>query len=248
VAKFGSNKAELCLVGGYDVIGVTTQFTTKNGANSVDSTPLGSAWTRKDWVGTREVGFTQQGFYDDATASIVDMIAAKFIASVDSTPAVLGVEGNTLGQRFIGYRNAVIANVSREASRDNITSLSFEVENEDATYGEIDGTIIQPWGAVSGTSNGSGHNNTAASSNGAIIIAHLGAITGTPTSFTFKLQDSADGGVYADLQTVFNAVNTPYQAVALIKTGAIRQYLRASWSWVGGTAPTAQVFLGVKRL
>lgn len=124
---------------------------------------------------------------------------------------------------------------------------------------------IAPLAYSAGTTNGTGVDrlNTPAGQvyqyYSAMLSAHTGVTTGTPTTFTVdvKMQDSADNTTFADFKPdgatvaavpTITAINTIARVNVNLTTA--RRYLRAVSvaAFVGGTTPTiavaAQIVLG----
>ena len=92
----------------------------------------------------------------------------------------------------------------------------------------------------SGTTTGASRNDAAATTTGWQAHLHVTAVTGAPTSWTVKLQDSADGTTWADVAGgAFAATNVP-AAGRLVSAAAatLRQYIRYVATVVGGATPT----------
>ncbi len=111
------------------------------------------------------------------------------------------------------------------------------------------GWCLHPVAADSGTTIGPARNDAAASSTGWQAHLHATAVTGSPTSWTVKLQDSADGTTWADVAGgAFAATNVPAAQRLVSAPGAVlRQYVRYVATAVGGTAPTITFGLAYAR-
>ena len=92
----------------------------------------------------------------------------------------------------------------------------------------------------SGTTTGASRNDAAATTTGWQAHLHVTAVSGAPTSWTVKLQDSADNSVWADVAGgAFAATNVPAAQRLVSTAGAtLRQYIRYVATVVGGTTPT----------
>lgn len=104
----------------------------------------------------------------------------------------------------------------------------------------------------SGTTTGAGRNDGAATSTGWTAHLHILAITGSPTSWTVKLQDSADGSSWADLAGGgFTATNVATGSAQRLRgattTTTLRQWVRYVATVVGGTSPTITFGLAYSR-
>src|SRR5262249_27690004 len=102
------------------------------------------------------------------------------------------------------------------------------------------GWCLHPMTTDSGTTAGATRNDAAATSAGWQAHLHVTAVTGAPTSWTVKLQDSADGTTWADVAGGgFTATNVPAAQRLVSAAGAtLRQYVRYVATVVGGASPT----------
>jgi hypothetical protein len=111
------------------------------------------------------------------------------------------------------------------------------------------GWCLHPLSVDTGTTTGATRNDGAASSTGWQAHLHVTAVTGSPTSWTAKLQDSADGATWADVAGGgFAPTNTPAaQRLVSAPGAALRQYVRYVATVIGGTAPTVTFGLAYAR-
>ena len=100
-----------------------------------------------------------------------------------------------------------------------------------------------------GTTTGAARDDLAATTAGWIAHLHVLAVTGAPTSWTVKLQDSADNSAWADVAGgAFTATNVPAAQRLVSASGAtLRRYVRYVSTVVGGTAPTITLGLAYSR-
>ena len=111
------------------------------------------------------------------------------------------------------------------------------------------GQCLHGMTADSGTTTGASKNDAAATTAGWMAHLHVTAVTGAPTSWTVKLQDSADGSSWADVAGGgFTATTTPAaQRLASAAGATLRQYVRYVATVVGGTTPTITFGLAYAR-
>lgn len=109
---------------------------------------------------------------------------------------------------------------------------------------EIDRCAILRALAAGGTSPGSTHDGGAASDDGGAAYLICTAISGASAELTVTIEDSANGVDWATLvaMTALTAVGSERKEVA----GAVRQYLRVSWT-LTGTTPAATWFAAFGR-
>ena len=111
------------------------------------------------------------------------------------------------------------------------------------------GWTLHPVSIDTGTTTGATRNDLAATTTGWQAHLHVTAVTGAPTSWTVKLQDSADGATWADVAGgAFTATTTPAAQRLVSAAGAtLRQYVRYVATVVGGTTPTLTFGLAYAR-
>jgi hypothetical protein len=102
-----------------------------------------------------------------------------------------------------------------------------------------------------GTTTGASRDDLAATSTGWHAHLHVTAVTGAPTSWTVKLQDSADNASWADVTGgAFTANNTPTgfsQRLSGAAGATLRRYVRYVATVVAGTTPTIVYGLAYSR-
>ena len=111
------------------------------------------------------------------------------------------------------------------------------------------GWALHAMAADAGTTTGATRNDLAASTAGWQAHLHVTAVTGSPTSWTVKLQDSVDGTTWADVAGgAFTATTLPAaQRLASAAGATLRQYVRYVATVVGGTTPTITFGLAYAR-
>jgi hypothetical protein len=113
------------------------------------------------------------------------------------------------------------------------------------------GSSLHGMTADTGTVTGATKDDLAATSTGWMAHLHVSAVTGAPTSYTVKLQDSADGTTWADVAGgAFASVTAPLggsQRLVSAVGATLRRYVRYVATAVGGTAPTITFGLAYAR-
>lgn len=244
MAKWGSDDAWV-LIDGYDVTSTSTELEQSVEAQIEETHGLGDAWIERDYVGVKQWQITQNGFYDDAALSS----NVALVSSVGSTRVMCyGLEGHTVGKKFVGGAGAVQTNFQRVVTRG-------ELHKANATYqgsGRLwDGVILHELSAETADGDTEGADsvdNAASSSNGGAWFVQVTALTlGGYTNLTVKLRHSADDITYADKDTA-TAVTAAPAAEARTLTSTINRYTATSWDFTGtGTSPTATLFVGLAR-
>lgn len=133
--RVGSDDVGFFLVDGYDVLGYTTQVEPLIEAMIEETHALGDAWVEQTFVGLRKASFSQQGFYDDAAGASNEALVSK-----EGTSRILciGLEGNTIGKKFIGFNGAMQAKYERQASRGALHKANASYEGD----GQVDEGVI----------------------------------------------------------------------------------------------------------
>jgi len=244
VAKF-SSKDCILLIDGYNVMGVNTELTHTKEAGTEESTAFGDTWQAHLAVGINRAETTQEGFYDDAAASInAALNEQQGVARIMSA----GFEGNTMGKAFVGHAGNLQINYNRIASvnslhRVNASYLSSGVVDE--------GLILLPLTVLTADGNTASTpvDGGAATDYGGAAYLHVTNVEDCD-DIVVKVRDSADGLAFADLLT-FTAVAPTRGAERLTVAagvGSVRRYLAASWAFTNpGAAPSATVLVGFAR-
>lgn len=89
----------------------------------------------------------------------------------------------------------------------------------------LDGVLLHPSGAETGTGTGASVDNAASSANGGRGNLHVIAVSGT---WTLKVQHSTDDSVWADLVTFTSATSIFGETKEV--AGTVNRYLRATWT------------------
>jgi hypothetical protein len=239
-----SSKDCILLLDGFNVMGRSTELTSSVEAVTEESTPYGAEWEEHFYVGINRAEISQNGFYDDASASINEALNEK---QGESRILCFGFEGNTIGKQFAGVEGAMQTNFERVASMG-------ELHKANASYngnGEVeDGRIIHALveREADGDTESSSVDNGAESTDGAYLYLQVPALTlGGYDDITITVRDSADGSSWADLES-FTAVTAAQTVERIFKSGTIRRYLAVSWEFTGvGSDPSATFFVGVVR-
>jgi hypothetical protein len=243
VANYSGKDVRLFLVDGYDLAPYLTEFSDAIEAMFEESHTLGDSWPELSYVDLRKIMLSVKGFYDDdALASNAALVAMNGGSRV----ICYGVEGNTLGNDFIGCQGAIEEKFQRVASRGALHKVSAEFKGN----GQVDeGLIHFPLGAVSGSSgNGTAVDNGASSSDGGTAYFQVTALAlGGYTNLALKIQDSSDNSTYADMANA-TAVTAAPDAEAVAVSGTVDRYTRFSHAFTGaGSGQSATVFAGFKR-
>jgi len=115
MSKYASPSVKIFLVGGRSVLSSTTEITGPEIESlTEETTPFGDDWQAHTVLGLRKVSFGAAGWYDDAQNAAND---AWLNGQTASQVVCLGLEGNTVGKKFIGLEGAFSAKYARLVSR-----------------------------------------------------------------------------------------------------------------------------------
>lgn len=244
MAKYGSPSAKLLLVGGYDLIGDTTELTdiVKEGLLE-ESHSLGDSWREQTATGIRTAAFGQNGFFNDAVGAIHD---AMFAAAAQTTArvGVIGIEGNDYGKRFMGFEGTFSGQFNRVAQRGALLKANVQY----SVSGKLDeGIILQILEQKTTTdwdTDANSQDNGASSAAGGAGYLEVTEQAAGVTGFVGKIRHSADDLTYADLITFANVTAEP-AAERKEVAGTVQRHLLFSGD-ITGTG-TITVFAGFAR-
>jgi hypothetical protein len=237
MVRYGSDAVAFLLLDGMDILGTNTEIDIDKEAVLEDVTTLGIADEAWAAVGIKRGALTQKGFYDDAANSS----NAALVGVGTSRVACIGLEGNTLGKKFIGWAGAIVAKYVRQASR----SAFHKADADFQVSGPVeDGVILHRLEAETtdpGTE--TSHDNAASSANGGSGYLEVTALTlGGFTNVVIKIRHSTDNSVFVDLIT-FTAVTAAPAAQRLTVAGTINRYTRTEWDFTGAGAGQSVSFM-----
>jgi len=242
--KRGADEVGLLLIDGYDVLGVTTQIEDNLEALLQETMPFGASWAEQAFTGLKKASLSQEGFYDDASNSSNTALSGQ---QGINRLLCYGIQGNVIGQHFIGYSGAMQVNYSRIAARGEIHRANASYEGS----GEVEeGLILHHHVArtADGDTEDTPVDNGAASADGGSAYLQVSALTlDGYDNIVIKIRQSADGEVWEDL-TSFTAITVAPAKERKVLTGAVKQYLAVSWAFTGtGSDPSVKFFVGFKR-
>lgn len=243
MATFGSDDVAFWLIDGYSVLGMTTDGTVNKEAVLEETHGLGDAWVEHSHVGLRRASLTQNGYFDDAANSV----NAALVSQMGTARVLcLGLEGNTLGEAFIGFAGAMQMTYERVASRGAIHKANATYQASGAVE---EGLIHHIHQAESGaTLNSASIDNGASSANGASGYLEVSALTlGGYDDALLKIQHSTDDAVWADLIT-FAVVTAAPAAERATVAGTVNRYTRATLAYDGaGSGQSITYMTGLAR-
>src|SRR5690606_32627606 len=123
-------------------------------------------------------------------------------------------------------------------------AVSFSVESQ-GDEGIDWGHFLHVHTEVDADDEGPALDNGDSTGSGGAAMLHVTDVTGSPTGFEVTIQHSDDDSTYVDLVT-FSSVDEPAAEFKTV-SGTVNQYIRASWSFDGGTTPTATFVVSFAR-
>ena len=242
-----SSKDCVLLVDGYNVLGINTELDINAEAPIEESTPFGASWATHEALGIKKGEITQNGFYDDAAASVNTALNEH---QGESRIMCAGFAGNVIGRLFTGFQGALQGNFDRIGSMGKLHRCNAKYQASGIIE---DGRILHELSAktADGDTEDTPHNNTAATDYGGAAYLQLSALTlDGYTNIVVKVRHSDDGETFSDLVTFTAVTAAPGKQRSTIAAGvgSIKQYLATSWAFTGsGTSPSCTFFVGVAR-
>lgn len=245
--RYNSSNIAFLLIDGYSVLGVTTDLSEEYDAKTEETTPLGSADETHAFTGLVSAKMSQSGFFDDVAGSSNDALVA---GNGSSRVVCYGVEGNTIGQNFVGFAGALQTNYKRSPKVGELHKASADYIGSGV---KDEGKILHALGAettATGNTQATSVDNAAQSTDGGSGYLELSALTlGGYTSLQVVLEHSVDNITYADHGSgSFTAKTTAPAAQRIALSGTIYRYTSCRWAFLGaGTGETATFMAGIVR-
>lgn len=243
MAKRGADQVGFFLIDGYDVLGVSTQLEDNLEAILQEATPFGAGWEVQAATGLKRASLTQEGFYDTSTGS-----SNAALSGQQGVNRLLcyGLEGNTVGQHFVGYQGALQVEFVRIASRGELHRANARYEGN----GEVEEGVILHTHTVrtaAGDTESTAVDNGAQTTGGGAAYLQVSDLTlGGHTNLVVTVRQSDDGTTWEDL-TSFTAVTSAPAKERKALSGTIKRYLAVSWTFAGSGTPSAKFFVGLDR-
>ncbi len=127
-----------------------------------------------------------------------------------------------------------LASFMVDATVTDTTPISVEAQPDD---GVDIGFILHALAAETADGNGTGLDNAAGTTTGAVANLHVTALSGF-TSVVFKVQHSTDNSVWNDLITFTTVTGVTWERVKTTSATAVNRYLRAFWDVTGSGSVT----------
>lgn len=241
MAKHGPANAWL-LVSGYDLGAYATDYDDDKSAVLEPSHTLGDSWEKHLPVGVQQLAVTVNGFYDDANDASDEVLTG---AQNTSRVVCYGVEGQTVGKRFVGVEGAYAAKVTRQSVRNALHKFTAALTVSGIVS---EGVILQELESKTATWNTEGADsvdNGASSASGGVGFLQVTAFSGF-TSFDGVVRHSADDITYVNLITFSNVTAAPAARRATV-SGTVNRHLAFSGTLNGAGPGSVTVFCGFAR-
>lgn len=241
MAKFGSDSIDVLMAGGYSLLPLKAKgLTLTHKAMQANTTGLGDAWPDKTPTGMQDATITiGEGFYDNDTDSMHTALRGS-----QATSRVLSValEGDIIGQPFIGHAGTYGMTYEVAAKRDDLTKAtvthSVSGAREEGVILQSTATKVADWNTEGADSVDHG----ASTANGGSGYFHITAYAGF-TNIIGKIRHSADDVTYADLLTFSTATAIGGERVTV--SGTVNRHLAFDGNVTGSGSVT--VFAGFAR-
>lgn len=234
---FGGGTDTVLLINGYNLTSYFNASSPNATAGAYETSTYGVG--SKTYIGgLKDARWSLGGFFDGAIAAVDEILAAAL--GVASGIATWFPQGDALGTAGRGISGHVVSHGSTSPV-DGVVSTQAEIQS---TVGSERVLSHRALGSVAaGTNNGTGIDNSAASTNGGVGYVQATADGGSLTSCVVKIQHSADNSTYADLITFATITATPAKERKAV-TGTVNRYTRSQV--VNDDAVTVQVAFGRK--
>ncbi len=222
---------------GYNLTGFFRNYESELSREMADKTPYGVD-DREYVPGERDATLSLEGLYDGADTAIDQVLHT----ALDQNPSVIVVcpQGDANGNVAFGI-SGDLSNYTIEGSRDDIVSLSDEVQS---SVGRDRLLVHHALGAEVASGQGPAIDGGAASTNGGVGYLQVPDITGI-TNLAVVIEDSADGATGWATILTFTDVTADRAKERIAITGTVRRWTRVRWTFTG--TGSAQFFAAFGR-
>ena len=242
MAKF-SSKDSVVLIDGFNVLGVTTELTHSVEAVTEESTAFGDDWEAHMYVGMKRAEITQNGFYDDASASVNDALNEQ---QGEDRIYCIGYEGNTIGEAFTGFKGALQTNFERIASRGALHRANASYTgNGEVEEGLILHALTAQTDATGDTKSTPVQHGSQTTAGGTAYLQVSDITLGGYASVTIRVLER-NGDSWGTLETFTNVTSRTAERIEI--AGTVEQDLAVEWEFNGaGSGNTITFFVGFVR-
>ena len=115
MAKYGPGEVDLFLIGGFNILSELSTISSKVNGLLEMTRPFGESWNRDDAVGIRFMELSAGGWYDDRTGGFNEAVVGL---QNSIRASVFGVEGNVIGEEFVGAFGTIAGEYNRGTERE----------------------------------------------------------------------------------------------------------------------------------
>lgn len=229
---FVHGKNVAVLVGVYDLSTMLTSANYSAELSAEETTTFGTGGAKTYIPGLGDAKISAEGLFDTTALSGSDAVLTAALASGADTNICIAMSGLVLGGRVkIGAGLETSYEVTPKVS--DVVSLKAEFQGD----GGIEGGIILAAAksvATATTTNETGQDNSAASTNGGVGQIHITSNAQSSTT-AVKVQHSTDNSTWADLATFATvaAGTKATERVAVAAGTTVNRYLRATSTTAG---------------
>jgi len=224
----------------------STYFNDVTASTSVDTAETSAFGTSAKTyvVGHRDGTVSLSGMFESTESTGTDQYFATALGSATKIKLIVAPEGNSNGA---GAIMLVADDTSYEVSSAiaDIVQASAEFQSTDAVE---HGKILSSGSAVTATGNGTGVDNTLATTNGGAGFLSVPVNTRNG-NITVKIQHSADNSTFADLVTftVVSSTTKTSQRVEVASGTTVNRYLRVNYTVAGSSGSATPVVAFTRR-
>jgi len=218
-------------VNGYDLTGYLKSFSSGGQADVLEATVFSKR--EKEYVpGLKDGSLSAEGLFDGDTGAVDETVAAA-LGSSSSLWLWFPQGESAVGSDGYGF-DAIATAYEVSTPVEDLAAITVEAQSR---IGRERVKSLHPLSQETAGTNGTTIDNGAASSDGAVAVLQVTAISGTSPTLDVTVQHSPDGTTWTDL-IAFTQVSAAHQAERKTVTGSVDQHVRAIWT-LGGTNPAA---------
>lgn len=245
MTKHGADKLKFLLVDGYNIPGLSREFSDNLEALTEECHGFSEEWVKHTATGIKRGNLELNAWFDDDEAATHEVLG--------NFPGLIrvvsyGVEGNVIGKRAVCWKGAMQSNYNRIAVRGELHKATVSMQSS----GEVDEGLILH-GLVQEEGNGDTKankiDNGSATENGAIFYLQVTQLDlDGLDDVVVRIIDSANGTDWDTLKN-FTAVEVAPHTERVIVEGTVRRYLAVEWAFTGLTTeePTITFLVVAKR-
>jgi predicted secreted protein len=221
----------------FDLSSYLNEASVKQEVSTAETTTFGSG-SRSYVAGLKDGTVSLSGFFDDTATTGADVVLNNALGNATNPILTVGLSGATIGKKA---KLAEIIETSYEITGNFDDAVTAAIEMQ-VNGGVDNGIFLKTLAAETTSTNGTGQDNGASSTNGWCAHLHVTAMS-SPTTLDVSVQHSTDNVTFANLSGgVFTQVTTSTTSQRLTGTGTVNRYTRYI-STIVGTSYTYTVAL-----